>query len=469
MLVEATERDMVPARLKVIGIGGCGSNAVGRMIAEGLQGLEFLVVNTDLQALYASPCSNKLQIGAVETRGLGTGGNPTKGRKSAEEDEKTLEDHILGVDMLFITAGMGGGTGTGGAPIVARIARSLDILTVAIVTSPFMLEGRPRTRIADEGIDELRREVDTLIVVPNEKLMSVLDPTTPVMDAYREADEVLYQATRGISELITIKGEMNRDFADVKSVMKGQGNALMGIGVASGEDRAVTAAKQAISNRLLEDVSIEGATAVLVNVAGSEKLGLGELSAAVGHIQDAAGEEAHIFLGNVIDSNLEDEIRVTVVATGFGGNGQGAGGNGGPQEAEETEEAEEEASLTEGILYEQGVEETTEQSTVGQPLATEQAGLPEPLPVGEPRDPSEAVLEDRFQQESEQAPVPATPGSSLPLWKLKGDMARETALLEREPIIPIPTTPAAALSEEGWTQRTGGSALHSRYQRRFAR
>jgi len=331
MLIEAIDRSVVPARLKVIGIGGCGGNAVGRMIQEGLHGLEFVVVNTDLQALHASPCPHKLQIGAVETRGLGTGGDPTRGRKAAEEDEKILEDHILGVDMLFITAGMGGGTGTGGAPMVARIARSLDILTVAVVTSPFHIEGRPRRRIAEEGIEELRREVDTLIVVPNEKLLEILDPKTPLPEAYRAADEVLYQATRGISELITIPGVMNRDFADVRSVMKRKGNALMGIGVATGENRARAAAMLAISNRLLEDVSIQGAEAVLVNVAGGEQLGLGELSEAVTLIQEAAGEDAHIYLGNVIDASIGDEVRVTVVATGFGTGSRPEPGKGRPE------------------------------------------------------------------------------------------------------------------------------------------
>lgn len=454
MLVEATERDMVPARLKVIGVGGCGGNAVGRMIEEGLQGMEFLVVNTDLQALYASPCSNKLQIGAVETRGLGTGGNPDRGRKAAEEDEKTLEDHILGVDMLFITAGMGGGTGTGAAPTLARIARSLDILTVAIVTSPFMLEGRPRTRIADDGISELRREVDTLIVVPNQKLLEILDPTTPMVDAYRAADEVLYQATRGISELITIKGEMNRDFADVKSVMKGQGNALMGIGTASGENRAVEAAKQAISNRLLEDVSIRGATAVLVNVAGGEKLGLGELSAAVGHIQDAAGEDAHIYLGNVIDGSLEDEVRVTVVATGFDGNG-GSGngnGNGNGEVTEELRQIEEIPSAPEDLFF--------EQPAGTEPVAVESLEAPEPAHGG------------RFHGESEEAQEPAAP-SAPPLWKMNTGMAQqETAVLEVEEqsVVPIATTPMATRSEERWAERVRRSAADIQaFRRRIAR
>jgi cell division protein FtsZ len=334
MLIEVNDRAVVPARLKVIGIGGCGGNAVGRMIREGLEGLEFLVVNTDLQALEASPCPNRLQIGAAETRGLGTGGDPERGRKAAEEDAKILEDHIAGADMLFVTAGMGGGTGTGAAPVVARIARSLGILTVAIVTTPFSVEGRPRMRIAQEGIRALKENVDTLIVVPNEKLLEILDPATPLEEAYRAADEVLYQATRGISEIITRAGIMNRDFADVRSVMSRGGNALMGIGTASGEDRAREAARKAISNPLLEDVDIRGAQAVLVNVAGGQRLGFGEVYEAARLVQEAAGEDAHVFLGNAVDPNLGDEVRVTVIATGFGGDGTSPVREEAPREAE---------------------------------------------------------------------------------------------------------------------------------------
>jgi cell division protein FtsZ len=411
--------------------------------------LEFLVVNTDLQALHASPCTNKLQVGVVETRGLGTGGDPQRGRKAAEEDGKTLEDHILGVDMLFITAGMGGGTGTGAAPILARLARSLDILTVAVVTTPFKLEGRPRMSIADSGIDALRQEVDTLIIVPNEKLLEILEPTTPMQDAYRAADEVLYQATRGISELITIAGVMNRDFADVRSVMKRKGNALMGIGVASGENRAHEAAKQAISNRLLEDVSIHGAEAVLVNVAGGEKMGLGELSAAVSLVQDAAGEDAHIYLGNVIDPNLGDEVRVTVVATGFGENGHG--GNGSKPDAAET--------------LAEAVEEPAE------PLVE----APQEMEVPAVDSPDVAKVSRSLERDA-QAPAPMDP-VSLPLWNVDTEVRAETlvqeevpAVEEREPVLPLPITAAGAPADESWTQRMRRHALDiPAFRRRLAR
>jgi cell division protein FtsZ len=485
MLIEANDRDLVPARLKVIGIGGCGSNAVGRMIEEGLTGLEFLVVNTDLQALHVSPCSGRLQIGAVETRGLGTGGNPERGRKAAEEDEKTLEEHMLGVDMLFITAGMGGGTGTGAAPIAAHIAKSLDVLTVAIVTTPFMLEGRPRRKIADEGIEALRREVDTLIVVPNEKLLEVLDPSTPMQEAYRAADEVLYQATRGISELITIAGVMNRDFADVRSVMKRRGNALMGIGVASGENRARDAASAAISNRLLEDTSIHGAEAVLVNVAGGAQLGLGELSQAVGLIQEAAGEDAHIYLGNVIDPSLGDEVRVTVVATGFGRNGaaEDAPGNGSkPEAASQPAGGESAPPESRGSEPDPLLEEALA-AAAGEPAgpspAAETVSAPAPrAPVGSPEEP---VVRRSFQGDA--SAHGAVRPESLPLWSLNQDVTggrqaqdtglrvRETSQLleEREPVLPLPVT-MASKPEGDWVRRIRRRTMDiPAFRRRIAR
>jgi cell division protein FtsZ len=306
------------ARLKVIGVGGAGGNAVNRMIGAGLRGVDFIAANTDVQALNQSLAPTRLQIGAHATRGLGSGGDPTQGRRAAEEDEQTFHDSLCDSDMVFITAGMGGGTGTGAAPIVARMAKQTGALTVAVVTKPFAFEGRRRMRQAEEGLAELRAEVDTLIVIPNERLLSVVAPTTSLTDAFSVADEVLLKATKGISDLVTVPGLVNLDFADVKSVMSNRGNALMGTGRATGENRAIDAAQTAVSSPLLEDVSIAGAEGVLVNITGGRDLTLHEVNEASGIVVSAAGEDANVIFGAVIDPNLDGEIQITVVATGFG-------------------------------------------------------------------------------------------------------------------------------------------------------
>jgi len=307
-----------PARLKVVGVGGAGGNAVNRMIGAGLRGVEFIAVNTDLQALGRSLAPTRVQIGVNATRGLGAGGDPSQGRKSAEEDEQAIGDVFVDSDMVFVAAGMGGGTGTGAAPVVARLARQAGALTVGVVTRPFGFEGRRRMRQADEGIEELRAEVDTLLVIPNERLLSVVEKGTPLSEAFGIADDVLLKATKGIADLVTIPGLVNVDFADVKSVMASRGNALMGTGRATGESRAADAANAAVASPLLEDVSIHGAEGVLLNITGGRDLTLHEVNEASQVVTQAAGEDANIIFGAVIDPALDGEVVVTVVATGFG-------------------------------------------------------------------------------------------------------------------------------------------------------
>jgi len=307
-----------PAVIKVVGIGGAGGNAVERMIEAGLMGVEFVSINTDQQALMRSNAAQKVSIGVRQTKGLGAGGNPETGRKAAEEDRDQLVDVLDGADMVFITAGMGGGTGTGAAGVVAEIARDIGALTVAVVTKPFDFEGRRRTENAEKGIDALKDFVDTLIIIPNQRLLSVVDRETPLVEAFSIADEVLHHATRGISDLITVSGIVNLDFADVRTVLSGMGgDALMGAGIASGENRALEAARGAISSSLLEDVSIEGAKGVLINITGSTDMSLFEVNEAATLISEAAGSEANVIFGSVVDKELADEIRVTVIAAGF--------------------------------------------------------------------------------------------------------------------------------------------------------
>ena len=306
------------AVIKVVGIGGGGVNAVNRMIEVGLKGVEFIAINTDAQALLMSDADVKLDIGRELTRGLGAGANPEVGRKAAEDHIEEIEEVLQGADMVFVTAGEGGGTGTGGAPIVAQIARSLGALTIGVVTRPFGFEGRRRQVQADQGVEDLRAEVDTLIVIPNDRLLSLADREISVIDAFRQADHVLLQGVSGITDLITTPGLINLDFADVKSVMHAAGSALMGIGSARGEDRAMQAAEKAISSPLLE-AGIDGAHGVLLSVSGGSDLGLFEINEAARLVSDAAHPEANIIFGAVIDDTLGDEVRVTVIAAGFEG------------------------------------------------------------------------------------------------------------------------------------------------------
>src|ERR1700712_3116498 len=306
------------AVIKVVGIGGGGVNAVNRMIEVGLKGVEFIAVNTDAQALLMSDADVKLDIGRELTRGLGAGADPEVGKKAAEDHKDEIEDVLRGADMVFVTAGEGGGTGTGGAPVVARIARSLGALTIGVVTRPFAFEGRRRAGSAEEGIANLREEVDTLIVIPNDRLLSISDRGISMLDAFKSADQVLLQGVSGITDLITTPGLINLDFADVKSVMSGAGSALMGIGSSRGDNRAVEAAEAAISSPLLE-ASIDGAHGVLLSISGGSDLGLFEINDAAQLVTDAAHPDANIIFGAVIDDALGDEVRVTVIAAGFDG------------------------------------------------------------------------------------------------------------------------------------------------------
>ncbi|MBA1333694.1 MAG: Cell division protein FtsZ [Firmicutes bacterium] len=304
------------AVIKVIGVGGGGSNAVNRMIEAGLKGIEFIAVNTDKQALLLSNAAQKIQIGEKLTKGLGAGANPEIGQKAAEESKELIHNSIKGADMVFITSGMGGGTGTGAAPIVAETAKELGILTVGVVTKPFSFEGRKRILQADEGIKELKSKVDTLVIIPNDRLLQVSEKKTSIVEAFRIADDVLRQGVQGISDLIAVPGLVNLDFADVKTIMLNTGMAHMGIGCSNGENRATEAAKQAIQSPLLE-TSIEGAKGVLLNITGGPNLGLFEVNEAAELVAQSADPDANIIFGAVIDENLKDEIRITVIATGF--------------------------------------------------------------------------------------------------------------------------------------------------------
>ncbi len=306
------------ARIKVIGIGGGGGNAVNTMIGAKLTGVDFMVANTDAQSLEKSQAAIRIQLGGMVTKGLGAGANPEIGRRAAMEDQEKIKEHLAGSDMIFITAGMGGGTGTGGAPVIARVAREVGALTVGVVTKPFIFEGKKRMRQSEEGIQELKENVDTLIVIPNQRLLSIAAKTTTMLEAFHKADDVLLQAVRGISDLIITPGLINLDFADVRTVMAEMGLALMGAASASGENRAVEAAQKAISSPLLEDISIQGARGVLINITGGPDLCLHEVNEAASMIQEEAHEDANIIFGAVIDESMTEDIRITVIATGFG-------------------------------------------------------------------------------------------------------------------------------------------------------
>ncbi len=305
------------ANIKVIGVGGGGGNAINTMITEGISSVEFIAANTDLQALETNLAPLKIQLGGALTNGLGAGANPEIGRDSALEDQTRIAEALSGADMVFVTAGMGGGTGTGAAPIIASVARDQGALTVGVVTKPFQFEGRRRRRQAEEGIENLSGAVDTLITIPNQRLLAIAGEQTTILEAFKKADEVLLHAVQGISDLITVRGLVNVDFADVRTIMTDKGMALMGTGRASGPSRAMEAAEMAISSPLLEDVSIEGATGILINVTGGVDMTLNEINEAMSLIEGAAHEDAHIIFGNVIEEDMRDELMVTVIATGF--------------------------------------------------------------------------------------------------------------------------------------------------------
>jgi cell division protein FtsZ len=317
IIFDDSDQPISGAKIKVIGVGGGGGNAINRMIEAGIEGVQFLVANTDLQALKSSRASVKIQIGEKLTRGLGAGGDPEVGRQSALEDTEKIIEALEGSDMVFITTGLGGGTGTGAAPILASLATELGALTVAVVTKPFRFEGRRRQRQAEQGLNELRECVDTVITIPNERLLNAVARGTPFLESFKLADDVLRQAVQGISDIITVPGLINVDFADVKTIMAGMGMALMGTGSAAGENRALEATQRAISSPLLEEASIEGAKGLLVNVTGGTDLTLFEVNEAMSIIHDSADPDANIIFGAVLDERLEDEMKITVIATGF--------------------------------------------------------------------------------------------------------------------------------------------------------
>ncbi|MUL40835.1 cell division protein FtsZ [Streptomonospora sp. PA3] len=390
------------AVIKVVGIGGGGVNAVNRMIEEGLKGVEFIAINTDAQALLMSDADVKLDVGRELTRGLGAGANPDVGRKAAEDHREEIEEVLKGADMVFVTAGEGGGTGTGGAPVVADIARSLGALTIGVVTRPFGFEGKRRATQAESGIAMLRDEVDTLIVIPNDRLLSISDRQVSVLDAFKAADQVLLSGVQGITDLITTPGLINLDFADVKSVMQGAGSALMGIGSARGDDRAVAAAEMAISSPLLE-ASIDGAHGVLLSIQGGSDLGLFEINEAAQLVANSAAPEANIIFGAVIDDALGDEVRVTVIAAGFDEpRGESASP---PQRAA--------APPPEPPVREQPAAPAAESRPAVRPVAEE----PRPQPAAEPAPRAEPVREDpapRYEAAAEPEPAPEPAPSPEP-------------------------------------------------------
>lgn len=332
-MFELEENQDLKANIKVIGVGGGGGNAINTMIADSLKGVDFIAANTDAQALGLNLAPRKLQLGATRTRGLGVGGDPEVGREATLDDRDALRESLEGADMIFLTAGMGGGTGTGGAPIVAEIAKELGALTVGVVTRPFFFEGKKRLKQADEGIAELRKVVDTLIIVPNQKLLSIAGKSTSILETFKLADNILLQAVKGITDLINIPGLINLDFADVRTIMDGMGMAIMGTGVASGESRAVDSAQKAISSPLLEDNSIQGAKGVLINITGASNMTLFEAGEAAALIQEEVHEDSNTIFGAVIDEAMGEDIRVTVIATGFGNGGTRMALNGGARVA----------------------------------------------------------------------------------------------------------------------------------------
>ncbi len=375
------------AKIKVIGVGGGGSAAVNRMIEERIRGVEFVSINTDAQALHHNKAQTKMHIGQAVTRGLGAGMNPDLGRKSAEETQDELKDILKDTDMVFITCGLGGGTGTGAGPVIADIARDLGALTVAIVTKPFMFEGQQRRSIAEAGLEELAEKVDTIITIPNDRLLQVIDKKTSLMDAFTVVDDVLRQGVQGISELITVPGLINVDFADVKAIMSGSGSALMGIGRGSGESRAVDAAKTAIDSPLLE-MAIDGARGILFTVTGSSDLGMYEINEAAKIITGAADDDAKVIFGAVINEEMKDEVKITVVATGFEGAGRMA-----PQpslESHDEFETVEELDKKRAVFFERGAETT-----------------PKPDITPESTAVHDTVPEETVEEEQEELEIPA--------------------------------------------------------------
>ena len=449
------------AKIKVVGVGGGGTNAINTMITSGVESVSFIAINTDRQSLRASLSPVTIQIGKELTKGLGAGANPDVGRDATLEDRHEIMEAVGGADMVFVTAGMGGGTGTGGASVVAQIARESGALTVGVVTRPFVFEGRRRSRHADIGIERLRENVDTLIVIPNEKLLHTVAPDTSLLDAFKIADQVLLDAVRGISDIINIPGTINVDFADVKTVMSKMGQALMGIGYGEGEGRALHAAKQAISSPLLDDVDVEGATGVLINVTASPTVGILELNEACSVIHEAAHEDANIIMGAVIDEEMSDGIRVTVIATGF--------------------PVEDSKSLAPGSMFappvnvlsnmDQDLKKWQRKNASPAPLASQKPGgassSPE-APKVAPAAPAPAPLGAQVQQEAKPpvaTPSPQPPRTQTfgmpaqkkspvaPSWSSTASRSGTGGYRQQAPVAPSTTQPAKPVAEQGATQQ----------------
>jgi cell division protein FtsZ len=390
-MFELEENINIGANIKVVGVGGGGNNAVTTMIEGGLGGVEFIVANTDRQALNAHKALTKIALGSELTKGLGAGANPEIGKRAAIESYNDVVESLEGADMVFVTAGMGGGTGTGGAPIVAKIARELGALTIGVVTRPFMFEGKKRMRHADGGIQELKENVDTLIVIPNQKLLTIANDRTPLVETFKRADDVLMQAVKGISDLINIRGLINLDFADIRTVMSAKGMAIMGTGRAKGDNRAVEAATAAISSPLLENISIDGATGIIINVTGGPDLSLYEVNEASTLITEAAHEDAEIIFGAVIDEEMGDEVRVTVIATGFGLD---------PAMQHATQNQQTMAALAHQMRSSQAMNTMPMNGQLGNAGYPHQAPMPPPIPV-------EFYQNQQGQAPQQYAPQPA--------------------------------------------------------------
>ncbi len=431
-MFELEEAEALGATIKVVGVGGGGNNAVQTMIEGGLTGVEFIVANTDKQALFANRAEGKIQLGTELTKGLGAGANPEIGKRAAIESYNDIVEKLDGADMVFVTAGMGGGTGTGGAPIVAKIAKELGALTVGVVTRPFMFEGKKRKSHADAGIKELKENVDTLIVIPNQKLLAIAGERTPLLETFKKADHVLLQAVKGISDLINIRGLINLDFADIRTVMSAQGMAIMGAGIAEGENRSVEAASEAISSPLLENISIDGATGIIINVTGGSDLTLWEVNEASTLITEAADENAEIIFGAVIDPDMGDKIQVTVIATGFGAENRTA----------VDDQIQKLQQLTQAQLNMQ-MAQSQNLKIQQQPVQTQQPIAPQ-QPMNTQPDPTAQALQQQILQKAVETLQPMTPTETTPLPQMDEGMAPINTQTQAHSEIFAPTTEAQA-------------------------
>ncbi len=418
----ADETQEYQARIKVIGCGGSGGNAVNTMINFGLEGVEFIVVNTDAQALNGNAAPTKLNIGNAVTRGLGAGADPERGRKAALEDHQRIKELISGADMVFVTAGMGGGTGTGAAPVIAQLAREEGALTVGVVTKPFLFEGRQRSRRAELGLAQLSEQVDTLITIPNQKLMMLGEEDLSFIDAFRKADEVLYQAVKGISDLITQNGIVNVDFADVKTVMSNMGRALMGTGIAKGQNRARLAAEMAVSSPLLDDISVDGATGVLINIVGGPDLKMREIQEAASLVQEQAHEDANIIFGASIDEGLGENVKVTVIATGFESADRMAAMDAGARVSVQVPATIPSVQMHQRPQQMQYAQHAAPQSYAPPPPASRHASEAAPAFSRRPAPPSQVMSGDRVAPSSARIPVRDRAATSFPAYESDWDI-----------------------------------------------